>query len=321
MHESRGTLRKRSTRFGVFVVAVSVMLGAAAASAQGGARSAAACPVAGQCGVDPKTHCPTGGPASGTYPASPAPIQVKAPTKCVSVPTTLFYVRGNDAYGCSEVLFVQIKLQPGIKRYESVVYSEIGLGTRWWADPSTPLDQTGPATHAGQTFRYGSMSYTVPQGYLAWDVGGGSSGNPAGCTDKAPPAGVFGQAGWGVKTAKKKTGSGGGTRRISIHGPTHNAYHVTFDEVVTGTAGGQANYVQSGEQLGWSPRCAATLKAEEHRSGWTPWPTGTGSVHGHFQLVAAFYSRNHLKHGICSYLVDQATKHTYAHAAHYWSNS
>jgi hypothetical protein len=160
---------------------------------------------------------------------------------------------------------VQVKLQPGITRYESVVYSKIGLGTRWWADPQTPQDETGPATQPGHTFAYGAMSYTVPQGYLAWDV--------------------------------------------------------TFNEVVTGTAAGAANYVVSGEQLGWTPRCASTLLAEQHRSGWIQWPTGTGPVHGTFRLVALFYSRNHLKHGICSYLVNSSTKHTYAHASRYWSNS
>ena len=282
--------------------------------------SAAACPVAGQCGINAKTGCPKGGPASGPNAASSAPIQgVAPPEKCVSVPTTLFYVRGSNATGCSEVLFVQVKLQPGISQYETVVYSKIGEGTRWWADPQTPQDQTGPATHAGHTFSYGAMSYTVPQGYLAWDVGGGSQGDPSGCSTQVPgPPAIFGYAGWGVKG----TASGGGTgSKISIHGPTHNAFHVTFNEVVTGTASGAANYVQSGEQLGWTPKCASTLTAEESRSTWTAWPTGTGSVSGHVSLVASFYSRNHLKHGICSYLINSTTKHTYAHASRYWWNS
>jgi hypothetical protein len=164
------------------------------------------------------------------------------------------------------------------------------------------------------------MSYTVPQGYLAWDVGGGSGGNPAGCNDTAPPSGVFGQAGWGVEGGSA-TGGGKGSGKMRIQGPTHNRFHVTFNEVVTGTGAGAANYVVSGEQLGWTPRCASTLLAEQRRSGWIQWPTGTGPVHGTFRLVALFYSRNHLKHGICSYLVNSSTKHTYAHASRYWSNS
>jgi hypothetical protein len=294
--------------------------GAAAPQASGGVASVAACPVDGQCGVDPKTGCPTGGPASGAHTAPAAPIQVAPPEKCVQVPTTLFYVRGSNAGGCSEVLFVQLKLQPGITRYESVVYATIGLGTRWWADPRTPTDQTGPATQPGHTFTYGATSYTVPQGYLAWDVGGGSGGDPAGCNDTAPPGGVYGSAAWGVEGGAAGGSGSRGTGTLSIQGPTRNAYHVLFNEVISGTAGGAANYVLSGEQLGWTP-CASTLLAEQRRSGWTAWPTGTGSVRGSFRLVARFYSRNRLKHAICSYLVNRATKHTYAHAARYWSNA
>jgi hypothetical protein len=50
-------------------------------------------------------------------------------------------------------------------------------------------------------------------------------------------------------------------------------------------------------------------------------PTGTGAVHGHFRLVARFYSQNHLRHAVCSYLINRATRRTYAHGARYWSNA
>lgn len=279
------------------------------------ARSAT-CPIAGQCAVDPKTGCPLGGPSSGAHPASPAPIKVAPPLKCVLVPSTLFYVSGRNASGCTEVLFIQLKLQSGISQYESVVYSLVGEGTRWWADPSTPLDQTGPATQPGHTFRSGVMSYTVPRGYLAWDVAGGSAG-PTGCTDKTPPPGLTeGFAAWGVK------GSGGSAAagRIRVAGPTHIAFHRSFVQTITGTSSALADYVVSGEQLGWA-RCASTLTAEQTRSGWTQWPTGTGAVHGSFRLVARFYARNRLRHAICSYLINSSTRHTYAHAANYWSNA
>lgn len=111
----------------------------------------------------------------------------------------------------------------------------------------------------------------------------------------------------------------GGT--IRVNGPTHNLYHVSFQQVITGTAHGAANYVQSGEQLGSTPPCASTYAAERKRSTYTPWPTGTGSVHGQFHLVALFYSRNHLTHAICSYLINRSSRRTYAHAANYWSNA
>jgi hypothetical protein len=296
----------------VTMTAVGVLLlgaGARGADARAGStRTVAAdsCPVAGQCGVNAKTGCPTSGP-----------IQVSAPEKCVSVPTTVFWVNGTaPSGGCTNILFVQIKLQPGISRYESVVYSTVGEGTRWWADPPTPLDQTGPATHAGQTFADGAASYTVPAGYVAWDVG--DYAGP--CLTTVSPDLAKGWAGWGVEGGAA-SGGGKGSGTMAISGPTHNLFHVSFSEVVTGTAGGAANYVVSGEQLGWTPRCASTLLTEQRRPGWIQWPTGTGPVHGTFRLVALFYSRNHLKHGICSYLVNSSTKHTYAHAARYWSNS
>jgi hypothetical protein len=162
----------------------------------------AGCPLAGQCNINPRTDCPTGGPASGLNAGPPAPFKASSVKKCVRVSTTLVYSRGRNKTGCSEVMFVQLKLQRGISDYETVVYSTVGLGTRWWADPNTPLDQTGPATHAGHTFTSGLAKYTVPRGYIAWDVGGGSGG-PKGCTDTVPSvlaSGLIdGWAGWGVR--------------------------------------------------------------------------------------------------------------------------
>jgi hypothetical protein len=320
----------------VLVAAVALVSAAAQTRAQAGfaqgasSARAAACPIAGQCAVDAKTGCPLGGPASGAHPASPAPVKPTGSQRCVLVPSTLFYVSGRTTTGCTEVLFIQLKLQPGITQYESVVYSLVGEGTRWWADPSTPLDQTGAATHAGQTYKTGVMTYTVPQGYLAWDVAGGSGG-PTSCTDKVPPPGLTeGFAAWGVKGSATSTG-GGGTGKsdgadgadgavIHVHGPRHIAYQHSFDQVITGTTGRSGDYVESGEQLGWA-RCATTLAAEQARSGFTPWPSGTGAVHGRFRLIARFYARNKLRHAICAYLIKESTRQTYAHAANYWSNS
>lgn len=308
----------------ILLVAIAALIGVGAeAKAQAPSSThrvahAAACPITGQCAVDPKTGCPLGGPSSGAHPAAPAPIRLTAPQHCVLVPSTLFYVSGRNASGCTEVLFIQLKLQPGITQYESVVYSLVGEGTRWWADPRTPLDQTGPATQPGHTFTSGVMSYTVPKGYLAWDVAGGS-GSPTSCTDKVPPPGLTeGFAAWGVQGSASAGGASGG--QIHVQGPTHIVYHRSFVQTVSGTAAGAANYVQSGEQLGWA-RCATTLAAEQARPGFTLWPSGSGTVHGSFHLVARFYARNRLRHAICSYLINSSTKQTFAHAANYWSNA
>ena len=117
--------------------------------------------------------------------------------------------------------------------------------------------------------------------------------------------------------ANAAASAGGGT--ITISGPSHNAFHVRFNQVVTGTASGLANYVVSFEQT--PARCASTFVLERRQAGSIQWPTGTGPVHGRFHLVARFYSRNHNTHAICSYLINRATFQTFAHASHRWSNA
>lgn len=320
VHRNHAGHAYRAAWLVALIMVVSMVVAAEASSARQPARLAAACPLAGQCGINAQTNCPTGGP-TGQYQHSVPPLRIAPPKKCRRVPTTLFYVSGKGATGgCTSILFVQVKLQPGIKRYETVAYSTVGEGTRWWADPQPPNDTTGPATHAGHTFSYGSASYTVPAGYLAWDVGGGGG---ATCTTTVSPQLIAGFAGWGVVGSGKSGGSGSATGHgaISITGPTHNAYHVSFNMVITGTASGAANYVASFEQTPPGGGCAATYVAERALSSATPWPTGTGSVHGPFHLVARFYSRNHLSHAICSYLINRSTRQTYAEASHLWSNA
>jgi hypothetical protein len=108
---------------------------------------------------------------------------------------------------------------------------------------------------------------------------------------------------------------------ISVRGPRHNPYHAYFNERVSGYAAGPANYVISGEQLRPAGGCAGTYTIEASRSDWYQWPTGTGPVHGAFHLVAQFYSQNHGKHGICSYLINRTTRATYAHASRFWTNA
>lgn len=115
--------------------------------------------------------------------------------------------------------------------------------------------------------------------------------------------------------------AGAGANTIAVHGPTKNLYHTYFNETVSGFAAGSANYVISGEQLYPNGGCASVYSTESKRSDWYQWPTGTGAVHGTFSLVARFWARNHNVHGICTYLVNSTTKHTFAHAGLFWNNS
>jgi hypothetical protein len=124
-----------------------------------------------------------------------------------------------------------------------------------------------------------------------------------------------------VASAGAQRATGCGTNRIGVRGPTANASNVFFNETVFGCATGKANYVISGEQRTRSGGCAHTYSAEAARSSFSGWPTGTGRVHATFSLVAKFYSHLPGTHGICSYLVNRSTKHTYARAGRFWTNS
>ena len=274
-----------------------------ASAARGAAhQSSTSCPIPGQCAVNPKTGCPVLGPLQ------PSPGQ-----RCVKLGSRVFWVSANVNGGCAAELVVRIRVPAGMTEFEAVVYSNIGLGTRWWSDPDR--NGNGPGWGPGQAVSaYGAVSYTVPSGFHAWQVGGGSSGSA--CGPQIMQRDWLGKGAWAMITPAV---AGSGT--ISIHGPTNNAYQVHFNETITGTASGGANYVISGEQTSQLGGCASTYLEEFGKSDWVRWPTGTGAVHGHFTLVAKFYAQNHNKHAICSYLTNKTTKQTYAYASHFWSNS
>lgn len=114
---------------------------------------------------------------------------------------------------------------------------------------------------------------------------------------------------------------------IKITGPTANLFHTFFNETVSGNAVSPANYVVSGEQLNPAGGCASTFVKERQTRHFGMWgtapnrPGGTAPVHGHFKTVARFWARNHMEHGICSYLINRSTLKTYAHASRWWNNS
>src|SRR5579884_118128 len=266
---------------------------------------AGSCPVAGQCDVNSQTGCPKMGP-----------LQATPPLKCASLPVSTFDVAANaPGGGCSVETIVKVQVPAGATEFEAVVYSNIGLGTRWWTYPAT-AGGVGAGAGPGQKIVNGAASYTVPSGYYAWQVGGGSGGSA--CSPASTTRDWLGDGAWNVVTPKI---AGSGT--LSIHGPTKNRYHTNFVETVTGTASGGANYVISSEQLDPAGGCASTYTVESAKSptNWMKWPTGNGNVKGHFSLVAKFYAANLGTHGICSYLINKATNQTYAHAGLWWTNS
>ena len=289
-------------RIGVAIAVALALGGLAAMGPTSVGRAEGACPVAGQCEVNAATQCPKLGP-----------LQPTPPAKCAPLPVTIFWITGKaPGGGCNDELIVQVAISPTDREYEAVVYATIGEGTRWWAFPHS---ENGPGWGPGEMVVNDAATYTVPAGYHAWQVGGGSNGESHG-TCPTPGTDWVGIGAWTV-SAPVEAGSGS----IHVKGPTKNAFHKNFKESVYGTAHGAANYVISGEQLNPAGGCASTFTAESAKTDWLQWPTGTGHVHNSFSLVARFYAKNHGKHGICSYLINRTSNHTYAHAGLFWKNS
>jgi hypothetical protein len=140
-------------------------------------------------------------PTSGTKVAAfgnggPTTTLLKRGEHCVALPASVFTLAKSSNGGCDELTIVQVAYPKGIGPVAAVVYSTIGLGTRWWEQPVNAITGTGPGTGPGKTTGFGDISYRVPKGYYAWQVGGGGGGGPCG-----PPVKLDGWAAWGI-TAK-----------------------------------------------------------------------------------------------------------------------
>ncbi len=161
----------------------------------------------------PKTSPPTGyttldrhgcpiyhEPTSGTKVAvfgdgGPTTTYLKRGEHCVTLPTSVFTLAKSSDAGCDELTIVQVADPKRIGPIAAVVYSTIGLGTRWWEQPVNGITGTGPGTAAGHTTGFGDITYKVPKGYYAWQVGGGGGGGPCGA-----PVKLDGWGGWGITT-------------------------------------------------------------------------------------------------------------------------
>ena len=188
------------------VIALLVVTGPSALATRGGREpahtvtaSVASCPVAGQCGVDPATGCPTDGPITPPH-----------GEHCVSLPADVFWVsKSISPMGCAASLLLTVEVPAGIDAYEAVVYSDVGLGTRWWTSPG----QTSLSILNGLT------TYYAPSGSVVYGVGGGSGGGD--CTKDSTPMDWLGEAAWGITYKREVSGTdtvnGGGGPAPGIH--------------------------------------------------------------------------------------------------------
>ena len=193
---------------------------------------AASCPVAGQCDVNAKTHCPTEGP-----------LQPRPPEKCVSIPATLKVIVTNEpGGGCVQNEYVQVQLQPpNLDQYEMVWYSTVGLGTRWWTNSDA---REGPGSVTGE-----GAKYQVPKGYAAVSAAGGAGG-PGSCSGSAPQ-GTYGVAGWGVESCGAGAASAGVHAAAAFCCPNPKITgHATRD-----TSTGDVSVDLSASRLGRRSKC------------------------------------------------------------------
>ncbi len=171
----------------------------------------------------PIYHPGSGGKIAAFGDGGPTTTFLKHGQHCVALPTTVFTITNTSGGRCAALTIVQAAHPKGIGPIAAVVYSTVGEGTRWWEQPLNSITGTGPGTGPGHTTSFGDISYKVPKGYYAWQVGGGSGPDPCG-----PPPILDGWAAWGI-TAKdaisgvvtcKSSCEGRSGVDVSVVGPT-----------------------------------------------------------------------------------------------------
>jgi hypothetical protein len=171
----------------------------------------------------PIYHPGSGGKIAAFGDGGPTTTLLKHGQHCVALPTTVFTLTNTSGGRCAALTIVEAAYPKGIGPIAAVVYSTVGEGTRWWEQPVNSITGTGPGTGAGETTSFGDISYKVPKGYYAWQVGGGSGPDPCGPSPK-----LDGWAAWGI-TAKdaisgvvtcKSSCEGRSGIDVSVVGPT-----------------------------------------------------------------------------------------------------
>lgn len=112
---------------------------------------------------------------------------------------------------------------------------------------------------------------------------------------------------------------------LHITGPTSNVMGTNFDETVSGSAASPADHLVAWEQFYKNAGCAATYTDEKSRessrtyalSTWIDQAVTPGQS---YSAVAHFSAQRSGTHGMCAYLINQASGTTYAHDGIWWDN-
>jgi hypothetical protein len=110
---------------------------------------------------------------------------------------------------------------------------------------------------------------------------------------------------------------------LKLSGAAKNTLGQDFNWTIAGFAGGDANRVVAYEQYYKHSGCAETYSAERARLSESSYAVTlwlNRAVHGHYSLVAQFGADHAGVHGICAYLINRHSGHTYAHGGGWWDN-
>jgi hypothetical protein len=110
---------------------------------------------------------------------------------------------------------------------------------------------------------------------------------------------------------------------LKLSGAAQNTLGQNFNWTIRGFAGEDANRVVAYEQFYKHSGCASTYLAERARQSKPSYAVTlwlNQAAHGHYSLVAEFGADHAGVHGICAYLINRSTGHTYAHAGGWWDN-
>ena len=115
-----------------------------------------------------------------------------------------------------------------------------------------------------------------------------------------------------------------GSGTLTLSGPTANKLDARFSYTISGSASGAADHVVAWEQYNELGGCAATYDVERARSGSAAYELSlfvNSAVTASYSLVARFDAIHAGTHGLCAYLINDASGQTYAHAGAWWTNS
>jgi hypothetical protein len=107
---------------------------------------------------------------------------------------------------------------------------------------------------------------------------------------------------------------------IVLRGPHVNKFGTAFKYTASGSASGPANFVW-GWEAPYGTMCASKYSAESKRPGIFLFVNKSVAKNARFSITINFLARNLERHRFCAYVVNKASRKTFAHAETTWTNT